>query len=415
MNPNYEDVLILEDDSVTSEYLATLLTKQGVASVKRFESGFGVLHEIEHKKHPDLILCDLRLSDMDGLQFVRFLTETDYEGDIGFISGNDSRVLDVVQQLARSLGYSVLGGIAKPITPNQVVRLLMARPINATKQQPHSIYSLSANQVMKGVRTGALVPYYQPKVDIKSNRVVGFESLARWRDRKTGQILSPATFIPVAERFGIISELSLKFLETVLSDFDQFHAFDEKLTVAVNFSIDSLSDRHLPDMLIDLLREYKVSPSSVVVEVTESRLANERINVLEVLARLHLSGFKLSIDDFGTGYSSLYRLKNTPFGELKLDRSFVQGAVKDSSAKAVIRSSMQLAKELNMQVVAEGVETEAEEQLVNEMGCDVMQGFRFAKPQPIERAFDIEGSLYQFSSEEDDVFLNGGRSSSVQL
>ncbi|MAD53181.1 EAL domain-containing protein [Idiomarina sp. UBA3162] len=400
MNSNYEHVLILEDDAVTAAHLSSTLSKHGITTVTRFESGFDVLHEVEHNKHPDLILCDLRLSDMDGLQFVRFLTETHYEGDIGFISGNDSRVLDVVQQLARSLGYSVLGGITKPVTPNQVVRLLMARPINEPEQQPHSIYSLTANQIIKGVRTGALLPYYQPKVDIIDNRVIGFESLARWRDRKTDQILSPATFIPVAERFGIISELSLTFLKAVLSDFKHFDAFDEQVTVAVNFSIDSLSDRHLPDMLLDLLREYNVSPSRIVIEVTESRLANERINVLEVLARLHLAGFRLSIDDFGTGYSSLYRLKHTPFEELKLDRSFVQDAVRDNSAKAVIRSSMQLAKELNMQVVAEGVETEAEQQLVNEMGCGVMQGFRFAKPQPIERAFNVEWPLHQVSQVE---------------
>tara|TARA_B100000700_G_scaffold321527_1_gene420960 strand:- start:5405 stop:6634 length:1230 start_codon:yes stop_codon:yes gene_type:complete len=393
MNSNYEHVLILEDDAVTAEHLSKILVKQGITQVTRFESGFDVLHEVEHKQHPDLILCDLRLSDMDGLQFVRFLTETHYEGDIGFISGNDSRVLDVVQQLARSLGYSVLGGMTKPVTPNQVVRMLMARPINEAKQQPHSIYSLSANQIIKGIRTGALVPYYQPKVDIKDSRVIGFESLARWHDKKTDKILSPATFIPVAERFGIISELSLAFLKAVLSDFNQFQAFDEKVTVAVNFSIDTLSDRHLPDMLIDLLREYNVSPSRIVIEVTESRLANDRINVLEALARLHLAGFRLSIDDFGTGYSSLYRLKHTPFEELKLDRSFVQDAVNDNSAKAVIRSSMQLANELNMQVVAEGVETEAEQQLVDDMGCGIMQGFRFAKPQPIERAFNIDWPL----------------------
>ncbi|KXS34306.1 MAG: Uncharacterized protein AWU56_2126 [Idiomarina sp. T82-3] len=400
MNSNYQHVLILEDDAVTAEHLSSILVKQGITSVTRFESGFEVLHEVEHSKHPDLILCDLRLSDMDGLQFVRFLTETHYEGDIGFISGNDSRVLDVVQQLARSLGYSVLGGLTKPVTPNQVVRMLMARPINEPAPQPHSIYSLSANQIIKGIRSGALVPYYQPKVDVKDNRVVGFESLARWRDKKTDQVLSPATFIPVAERFGIISELSLTFLKTVLSDFKQFHAFDEQVSVSVNFSIESLSDRHLPDMLIDLLREYNVSPSRIVIEVTESRLAHDRINVLEVLARLHLAGFRLSIDDFGTGYSSLYRLKHTPFEELKLDRSFVQDAVKDNSAQAVIRSSMQLAKELNMEVVAEGVETVEEEQLITQMGCGVMQGFRFAKPQPIESAFNIEWPLHQVSQVE---------------
>ena len=149
MNSNYQHVLILEDDAVTAEHLSSILVKQGITSVTRFESGFEVLHEVEHSKHPDLILCDLRLSDMDGLQFVRFLTETHYEGDIGFISGNDSRVLDVVQQLARSLGYSVLGGLTKPVTPNQVVRMLMARPINEPAPQPHSIYSLSANQIIK--------------------------------------------------------------------------------------------------------------------------------------------------------------------------------------------------------------------------------------------------------------------------
>lgn len=127
-----------------------------------------------------------------------------------------------------------------------------------------------------------------------------------------------------------------------------------------------------------------IALDTIVVEVTESRLSHERINLLEVLARLHLKGFKLSIDDFGTGYSSLYRVKDIPFSELKIDQSFVQGALADSSARAVIRSSLQLAEDLGMSVIAEGVEAKENQVLIEEMGCSLMQGFLFAKPQAFE-------------------------------
>lgn len=383
MDSFYDRVLILEDDVVSDDALKRNVLAQNIDRVDVINSGLTAIQRLNDEPHPGVIFCDLKLDDMDGLQFVRFLAETGYDGDLVFVSSVDERVLSIVKQLARSLGFNVLGSIKKPVTPNQIVRLLMERPVNEDRHLPRSIVSLSAGEIITGMRNDALLPYYQPKVDVKSNRVVGFESLARWRFRGSEQILSPAAFIPAAEKLGLIDELTIHFLRHVLKDVGALRQVAPDASVAVNFSVDTLVQRDLPEMLLDMLNEFRVEPGAIVIEVTESKLASDKVNVLEVLARLHLAGFKLSIDDFGTGYSSLYRLKNTPFVELKLDRSFVRDAITDRSAQAVIRSSMRLAQELDMAVIAEGVETAEEKSLMQSMGCEVMQGYFFSHPKSL--------------------------------
>jgi EAL domain-containing protein (putative c-di-GMP-specific phosphodiesterase class I) len=154
------------------------------------------------------------------------------------------------------------------------------------------------------------------------------------------------------------------------------------LQVSVNISADNLNHFDLPDVLADIARKAGVDPSQVELEITESRLMNNLSTSLEIITRMRLIGFGLSIDDFGTGYSSMEKLKQMPFSELKVDRAFVFGATSDPVARAIFESSVKLGHALNMQVVAEGAETQADWDLTATLCCDQLQGYVVAKPMP---------------------------------
>jgi len=388
----YRTALVVDDDLLIHDILAKQLRALGVASVSTLDSAVMALTEITSDNPPDLLVCDLKIPDMDGLQLLRAIADADYQGDILMISGADQRVLTTVKQLGRSLGLRILGAMQKPIAPNDLRWKLRPREMQPSPDASVKTQILTAAELQRGLRNGQLQAYYQPKWQPSSNRVLGFEALARW-NTSAGQMLLPASFIPQAEKLGIIDELTLRFLRIVFADMQKILEISPDMTMAINFSVETLQNRALPETLARFCEGYGVPADRFILEVTESRLSSEHINLLEVLARLHLQGFRLSIDDFGTGYSSLYRVKDIPFSELKIDRSFVIDALKSSSARAVIRSSLRLAEDLDMNVIAEGVETEEVRSLMQDMGCHSMQGFLFAKPGNLADNMNLLGAM----------------------
>jgi len=154
--------------------------------------------------------------------------------------------------------------------------------------------------------------------------------------------------------------------------------------MGINISVDTLNDLGWPDEIAAQIEDCGLKPSSITFEITESRLMENISVALDILSRLSLKRFNLSIDDFGTGYSSMEQLQRIPFSELKIDRAFVRGASDDSAARAILEANQLLAKKLNMTIVAEGVETQEDWDLVTELGCDQVQGYFVAKPMPVE-------------------------------
>jgi diguanylate cyclase (GGDEF)-like protein len=227
-----------------------------------------------------------------------------------------------------------------------------------------------------------LVLHYQPKVQVDGGSVTGVEALVRWQHPKHG-LLGPMEFVPAAERTGLIRPLTLKVLSDALT---QARAWTDAglppMRMAVNISTRCLLDADFADQVEELLRVTGMSATQLELEITESTIMTDPEHAMAVLVRLAESGVSLAIDDFGTGYSSLSYLKRLPVHQLKIDRSFVTDMDRGASDEAIVRSSVDLARNLGLDVVAEGVETERTWQQLADLGCDQAQGFYFARPMP---------------------------------
>jgi EAL domain-containing protein (putative c-di-GMP-specific phosphodiesterase class I) len=228
---------------------------------------------------------------------------------------------------------------------------------------------------------GELVLHYQPKIELANGVVAGVEALVRWQHPRDG-LVYPDRFITVAEQNGLINELTRYVLRHAVGQWRAWQDQDLSLPVAVNVSMDNLAVLEFPDFVEQQVRQAGIPASHLCLEVTESRLMQDPVGPLDVLTRLRLKRISLSIDDFGTGYSSLVQLRDIPFEELKIDRSFIHGACADTSKRAIVEGNLRMAQHLGMSTVAEGVEDLADWRFVRDAGCTSAQGYFIAKPMP---------------------------------
>ena len=225
--------------------------------------------------------------------------------------------------------------------------------------------------------------HYQPKLDLRTGRVIGVEALVRWNHPERG-LLYPDVFLPLAEQAGLMRRLALRVLERSLRDVRDWRATGLDLSVAVNLSVSNLQDVALPEQVEMLLDSFGVPAKALILEITEDVLMADAARSQQVMAGLRRLGVRLSIDDYGTGYSSLSYLRALPVEELKLDRSFVSHLTSDERAAAIVRSTLQLSIDLGMDMVVEGVEDAATLAALQEWGCEVAQGYHIARPMPAD-------------------------------
>jgi len=237
------------------------------------------------------------------------------------------------------------------------------------------------------IDNGDLVNHYQPKVDVRTGAVVGVETLVRWQHPGDGLIF-PDRFITLAEEHDLILDLTRFVLVAAMQQSRIWQKCGLRLQVAVNLSMETFSSVSFADFVSNAATAAGVAPQDVILEVTESQLLLDQRAPLEILTRLRLQRFRLSIDDFGTGHSSFTQLRDIPFDELKIDRSFVHGATRDRTTMAMYQASLELGKNLGMEVVAEGVEDREDWDLVRRTRCDVAQGYFIARPMPGHELLD---------------------------
>ncbi|MGQ3052172.1 MAG: putative bifunctional diguanylate cyclase/phosphodiesterase [Roseateles sp.] len=258
--------------------------------------------------------------------------------------------------------------------------LIYHAQLDAGSQESLSLLS----ELRRAVESDELRLFLQPKIDLLSGRVIGAEALVRWQHPTRG-LVPPMQFIPFAEQTGFIRMLSA----WVLSGAAKFarEALDAGLSLrlSVNLSTRDLMDQDLPAKIEALITPRNVPPASLCLEITESAIMDDPERALSTLEHLHAMGFKLSIDDFGTGYSSLAYLKRLPVDELKIDKSFVMAMERDLDDARIVRSTIELAHNLGLTVVAEGVETLKAWAMLSRLGCDEGQGYYICKPMPQEQ------------------------------
>jgi EAL domain-containing protein (putative c-di-GMP-specific phosphodiesterase class I) len=244
-----------------------------------------------------------------------------------------------------------------------------------------------AAALRQAIADRSLTEFVQPQTSLSTGEVVCVEALARWIDPERG-FVPPDEFIPLAERTGLIGPLTDLVLDTAIAACAAWQGRAPGVGVAINLSARSLRDDSLDDQVGRLLRRHRLPARLLTQEVTESSAKGDPARTVQVLNRLRASGIRLSIDDFGTGYSSLAYLRRLPVQEVKVDRSFVQRMDVEAEDAAIVRSILELARALDLEVVAEGVETETTLQILRDLGCDVAQGYHISRPMPVEEFAD---------------------------
>lgn len=330
----------------------------------------------------DVIALDLAMPDIDGIEVIRELAKAGCAANIILISGFDRRVLDTAARIAAGLGLNLKGALSKPFSVVELLALLR------DEQQVPGVDStqleITPDQLREALDERQLLVHFQPQVAFADGRWHGVEALVRWQHPRYG-LIYPSAFIDIAETDEFLMPVVHAVLDMALGGYAELmNATGFGGTLAINIPARALSDVRMPEQLMARIGALGVPHQHLAFEVTESSLANQHTVAADILARLRIKGFALSIDDFGTGYSSLESLHRLPFTELKIDMQFVQAAETDGVARAIVENSIELAKQLDMSVVAEGVQTAGQWRWLKDRGCDFAQGFLISRALPVD-------------------------------
>ena len=329
-----------------------------------------LLPRLSDKSHIDLVVGKI----LDALQptFVIDSVPLDVETAIGIAlypeHGDDA---DLLLQRADVALYAAKAA--------HLTHLLYSRKIDHYSPQQLALMA----ELRLGIPRGELLLHYQPVVDLKSVQIIGVEALVRWQHLSRG-LLYPDTFIPAAEKTGLITPLTLWVLECALRQLQPWRAAGSELTMSVNLSVRDLQQPDIVAAITGLLKEIGVAPHCLTLEITESAIMVNPERARVVLIELHDFGIRFAIDDFGIGHSSLAYLKNLPVDKLKIDKSFV-GGFADPANAAIVRATIDLAHSLGLSVTAEGVEDVATLNALKTLGCDHAQGYYLSRPKPLDK------------------------------
>lgn len=382
--PNIETVLLVDDDPVQLAILESYFLGQGANQVYKADNGVSALTLIEkHSNEIELILCDLKMPEMDGIEFMRHLKGSAYIGPIAILSSADRFLIESAEKLAIIHGLNVIGTIRKPMSKDKLDGLVSKAAETRVDALTDSTPHVDGAFLSEAIESGQIKPFYQPKTETSTQKVIGVEALARWIHPELG-IINPSVFIPVAEQEGLMRKLTCSIIHASIKDAKAWKAHGINIKIAINATTSLLSDLDFPDRLFQRLEEAGIDRTRYIFEVTEASMLEANANTMEVLARFRIKGMDISIDDFGTGFSNIEQLRKFPYSELKIDQSFIFNGLTDTFADASVKASVVLGRELNMRLVAEGVETREQWDYVADQGIDQVQGFFVARPMPAD-------------------------------
>lgn len=378
-----ETLLIVDDSPLQRLHTVGLMRDLGVEMIYEAGDGQEALDLLALLKlPPSLVIVDLEMPGMDGVEFIQHLQERKQNFPIIVASSRETSLLASVETMIEALGMHVLGALQKPLNQEKIMGAL--KSFNSNPGFPAKDDALPAvceAELAAAIRNGEIIAFYQPKVDIRTGMLKGVEALARWMHPTNGMV-PPDRFIPLAEQSGLIHELTLSMLTQAMAQAALWNERGLPLKVAVNLSPLSLDIPGFVQKIVDLLAQHALQADQMVLEITEGSVVANLGTALGTLARLRLKGFGLSIDDYGTGFSSMQQLARIPFTELKIDRSFVHGAHARQNLRVILQSALDMAKRLELVTVAEGIETIEDWRLLQESGCTIGQGYLIARPMP---------------------------------
>lgn len=376
--------LIIEDDDLQRDASIAAVRSCGAILARDAASGREAMAAIVAESMPfDVIICDLKLPGMDGLELLRRAGDTGCRSAFILASSFEPSVLRAAEEMARGYGLRVVGAVEKPVTARKLWPLILRlQAQDLAEVQERTDRMMPASEVRRGIEQRQLDVFVQPKVNLQTGAFAGVEALMRWRHPKRG-LLNPATFIPVMEEEGLIAQATLMLVEATIFECVRWRKQGLAIPTSINLSAHLLSDTALPDRIGALLADVGLEPQLFTIEVTETATMTDVAQSLETLARFRMKGFGLSIDDYGTGFACMKQLTRIPFTEMKIDRIFVTGSAGQKVLTDLLETSLDLARRLALTSVAEGIETREDWQTLADLGCDLGQGYFIAPPMPL--------------------------------
>ena len=369
--PKQPVALVVDDDAGLRKFGAAISEESGFRA-ESAATGAEALAALETLR-PAVVLLDLQMPDKDGIHVMQSMASAKSDAKLILFSGIDGRTLTVSAEIARQRGLSVVASLPKPVPAEKLRQILHRLSLEFSP--------FDERRLRESLDGDMIRLHYQPKVTLSSRALTGVEALLRCEDA-SGNPASPEAVLAVAEQAGAIDELTRKVFSIAIAQRRAWSVKGVDLDMAVNLCARGAIEPNLSDRLFDLCVFNQVPPQAVTIELTENAVTSDSLLAMETLVRLRLRGFDLSIDDFGTGYSSLVRLQQLPFSELKIDKSFVTTPQKSPQNEAIIRALAQLAHNLDMKCVIEGVEDEATLEFAASQGCNVAQGYFIAPALP---------------------------------
>lgn len=368
--------LVVDDEPDFAEFVADALeTFEFDVDICVNSAELGRVYSTKHQ----IIILDLFMPSLDGIEVLRFLHDNGSKVPLIFMSGKDESVLHSAKELAMEWQFPVLGILQKPFTIDELEDVIGQFELRKNTSEYSGQIEISVIDISNAIKEGEFSLVYQPQIRLKDASVCGVEALIRWVHPEKGNI-SPAFFIPFAEKNGVIEGINEFVMRNAIKQLSEWRQRGHNISVSINLSPASIADVNFPEVIFEFARKHDVPPSGIIIEVTETAVMADVGRYMDILTRLRIKGFGLAIDDFGTGYSSLQQLVRLPFSELKIDRVFISNLSRDKECEMVVKMAIDLAHNLNLTVVAEGVEDSDTIEKLKRLGCDRIQGYFCSKP-----------------------------------
>jgi EAL domain-containing protein (putative c-di-GMP-specific phosphodiesterase class I)/ActR/RegA family two-component response regulator len=395
VRPRANRLLVLDDDPFVPRWIRQVAEHEGYDVT--VSGDLQTVRTLYRTFRPTLILIDLTLGGYQGLDALRLLAAERCTMPVILTGAAEAGVLHSASRFGMTLDLSMAGIIAKPIELGQLRRALAAHVHGSADDDTSVIARMLRDGVAADVATrrdaqrddeprlraafdaGELRVHYQPQVALATGAVVGVEALVRWQHPTRG-LVSPNSFLPLAERMGLIRPLTMFVLESALEEVRGWARAGQPVNVAVNLSGSLLNDPKLADDIERLCEAKMVSPEKLTLEISESATIGHVQEIADALTRLRVKGCRLALDNFGTGFSSLVELRTLPFSQLKIDKTFVGEATSRPAARGIVDAVIEFGHKIGFQIVAEGVETREALVLLKDAGCDLAQGFLISRP-----------------------------------
>ncbi|MGZ8289201.1 MAG: EAL domain-containing response regulator [Telluria sp.] len=373
--------LVAEADQQQRLALVDMLGKLGASQVTEAPDGHTALRCFTESFAPtvDVAVIDLALPGMDGLELIRTLAGMNCRARLIVIGAHPSNLLFSIETMAQAYGLELLGTIPKPVGIARLQALLeyYVPPAQPCERKKGPTFTFA--EIGLGLQARQFEPYFQPKIELATGQVKGLETFARWRHPEHG-VLGPAAFIDALEQHNRIDFLDWTMIEKSVECCREFQDQGIPMAISINLAPETLAHQAFIQQISACVERHRVLPEYVTFEMPESSVLTTDPTFLERLVRLRMMGFGLAIDDYGTGRSNLQLLARVPFSELKIDRSFVDGASKKRALGTVLSSCLGLARSLDRMSVAVGVETKQDWDFLQGLGCTYAQGYHIAPP-----------------------------------